>query len=86
MGLLLVSLVPRVVPGRRAASAVVAAMAAATVEMAQVLFPPHSADMTTAVLAAGGAVAGVYLYEPFVRCFIRPGAEAPQNEGPEQPT
>ena len=86
MGLLLVSLVPRVVPGRRAASAVVAAMAAATVEMAQVLFPPHSADMTTAVLAAGGAVAGVYLYEPFVRCFIRPGAEASQNEGPEQPT
>ena len=86
MGLLLVSLVPRGVPGRRAVSAVVAGAPAAVIEMGQILFPPHSADMTTAVLAAGGAVAGVYVYGPFVRCFIRPGAEAPQNEGPEQPT
>jgi len=86
VGLLLVSLVPRAVPGRRGVSAVVAGAMVAAIEMAQILFPPHSADMTTAVLAAGGAAAGVYLYEPFVRCFIRPGAEAPQTEGPEQPT
>jgi len=86
IGLLLVSLVPRAVPGRRVVSGVVAGTMAAAIEMGQVLFPPHSADMTTAVLAAGGAVAGVYLYEPFVRCFVRPGAEAPQTEGPEQPT
>ena len=55
-------------------------------ELGQIVFPPHVPDLTTAVLAAGGAVAGVYLYGPFARAFVRPGGAAAMESGPEEPT
>jgi len=86
LAMLLVSLLPAILPGRRVAAAAAAAAVAVGVELGQVVFPPHTADMTTAVLAAGGAVAGVYLYGPFVKAFIRPGGADDTQVGLEDPT
>jgi len=85
LALFVVSLLPRV-RGRRGVAAVVAAAVAAVVELGQVLFPPHVPDLTTAVLAAGGAVAGVYVYGPFVRGFVQPPGAGEAEGGPEEPT
>ncbi len=73
LGLLLMSLVSGILGGRRLVAAVVAGAVPAAVELGQVFFPPHTADMTTAVLAAAGGVVGVFLYRRFVETFIRPG-------------
>ena len=73
LGLLLMSLTPGILGGRRLVAAVVAGAVPAAVELGQVFFPPHTADMTTAVLAAAGGVVGVFLYRRFVETFIRPG-------------
>jgi len=73
LGLLLMSLTSGILGGRRLVAAVVAGAVPAAAELGQVFFPPHTADMTTAVLAAAGGVAGVFLYRRFVETFIRPG-------------
>lgn len=86
LAMLLVSLLPAGLLGRRALGAVAAGGVAAAVELGQIVFPPHVPDATTAVLAVGGAVAGVYLYGPFVRAFIRPGGEPETEMALEEPT
>ncbi|MFO8012483.1 MAG: VanZ family protein [Phycisphaerae bacterium] len=86
LGLLLVSLIPSRVPGRRVAAGAAAAAVGAGLELGQIAFPPHVPDVTTAVLAAGGGVAGVYLYGPFVRAFIHPGGADDTDVGLEDPT
>ncbi len=71
LAILLVSLLPRG-RGGRVAAAVTAGAVAVVVELGQIVFPPHVPDFTTAVLAVGGVVAGVYLYGPLVRAFVWP--------------
>ena len=77
LGMLLASLTAGGRRGR-AVAAVLAAVVAVVGEAGQWFFPPHTADVTTMVLAAGAGVAGVLLYEPFVRVFIR--TPAPEDE------
>jgi VanZ family protein len=86
LAMLLVSLFPAGMAGRRATAAVLAAAVGVVVELGQIVFPPHVPDVTTAVLAAGGAVAGVYLYRPFVEAFIDPGGADAAPIGVEEPT
>jgi len=86
LAMLLVSLFPAGLAGRRAAAAAIASAVAVVVELGQIAFPPHVPDMTTAVLAVGGAVAGVYLYGPFVRAFIHPGGPVEAEVNLEEPT
>ncbi len=86
LAMLLVSLFPRGLSGRRGGAAAVASAVAVVAELGQVAFPPHVPDVTTAVLATGGAIAGVYLYGPFVKAFVHPGGGADAEGGPEEPT
>jgi len=93
LAMLVVSLFPAGLSGRRASAAAIAAAVAVSVELGQIAFPPHVPDMTTAVLAVGGAVAGVYLYGPFVDAFVHPGGAGEASDaapdtgvGLEEPT
>jgi len=73
LGLLLMAVLAPPVGWRRLAAAVIAGTVSAGAELGQVFFPPHTADMTTAVLAAAGGAVGTFLYTPFVETFVRPG-------------
>ena len=73
LGLLLMAVFAPPRGWRRAVAAILAGGVPAAVELGQVFFPPHTADMTTAVLAAAGGVLGTFLYRPFVETFVRPG-------------
>jgi hypothetical protein len=86
LGMLLISLLPAGLPGRRLAAGVVGAGVAVVVELGQIAFPPHVPDATTAVLAAGAAFAGVYLYGPFVKAFIHPAGPDGTEVGLDDPT
>ncbi len=82
LGILLMAVVARLPRGRRLVAGIVAGSISAAAELGQVFFPPHTPDMTTAVLAAAGGVVGVFLYRPFVETFVRPGYAADsENDG-----
>jgi len=86
LAMLVVSLFPAGLAGRRVAAAAIASAVAVVVELGQIAFPPHVPDVTTAVLATGGAIVGVYLYGPFVSAFIHPGGAEDTEIGLEEPT
>ena len=86
LAMLVVSLFPAGLAGRRVAAAAIASAVAVVVELGQIAFPPHVPDVTTAVLATGGAIVGVYLYGPFVSAFVHPGGAEDTEVGLEEPT
>jgi len=86
LGLLLMSLASRVPGGGRLVVGVVAGAVSAAVELGQVFFPPHVADMTTALLAVGSGICGAFLYRLFVESFVRPARAAESEQDAWQST
>ena len=71
LGLMWMSVMRRWGPWGHVIAAAVAAGTGAAGEAGQMFFPPHTPDMTTVFIAAAGGILGTFLYNPFVRIFIR---------------